>query len=80
MRPIKRLLLLQAFSAGSLLLAQDTPVMDEMVKPLYFETLSYPLSARLTHVQGVVVVRVKLDNEGRVLFSNSDFRRKTSHS
>lgn len=52
-----------------LLVAQDTPVMDEMVKPAYFEALEYPLTARLAQTQGVVVVRVKLDSEGKVVSS-----------
>lgn len=35
----------------------------------YFETLEYPLRARLAQTQGVVVVRVKLDSEGKVVSS-----------
>ena len=52
-----------------LLVAQYTPVMDEMVKPAYFEALEYPLTAPLAQTQGVVVVRVKLDSEGKVVSS-----------
>jgi TonB family protein len=63
----KRTFILLSIVIGSSLLAQDAPLMDETVHPLYFETLSYPLSARLTHVQGVVVVRATLDSEGKVV-------------
>jgi TonB family protein len=52
---------------SSLLIAQDVPVIDETVKPLYFESLTYPLAARLSRVQGAVVVRVKLNGEGSVV-------------
>jgi TonB family protein len=48
---------------------QEGTVFDDEVKPLYFETLTYPLAARLTRVQGTVVVRVKLDDKGGVVSS-----------
>jgi TonB family protein len=55
---------------GSCLSAQqDGTVLDDEIKPRYFETLTYPLAARLTHVQGAVVVRVKLDDKGKVVSS-----------
>ncbi len=56
---------------GACLMAQDTTVLNETIKPLYFEALTYPLAARLTHVQGVVVVRVKFDDEGKVTWSTA---------
>jgi outer membrane biosynthesis protein TonB len=57
------------FSIAGHLLAQNAPVLDESIKPLHFEPLSYPLAAKLTHVQGAVVVRVRLDREGNVVSS-----------
>ncbi len=42
---------------------------DEDVKVLSFEELRYPLAARLAHVQGIVVVRVKRDDAGKVVSS-----------
>ena len=56
---------------GMCLIAQDTHVLDDMIKPLYFETLNYPLTARLNHVQGAVVVRATLDDQGNVVFSEA---------
>src|SRR5262249_606885 len=50
----------------SYLTAQDLPVLDENVRPLYFESMTYPLSARLKHVEGAVVVRVTLEGDGKV--------------
>jgi hypothetical protein len=47
--------------------AQDSLVLDDTMKPLYFETLAYPLTARITHTQGVVVIRAKLDDDGKVV-------------
>jgi hypothetical protein len=58
-------------SIGICLRAQDTPTLNETIKPLYFETIAYPLAARLTRVQGVVVVRVRLTDEGKVVSSTA---------
>jgi TonB family protein len=41
-------------------------VLNESIRTQHFEDLVYPLAARLAHVQGVVVVRVQLDDGGRV--------------
>ncbi len=49
------------------IVAQEPPVFDETIKPIYFEPLRYPLTARISHIQGVVVVRVTLNSEGKVL-------------
>jgi Gram-negative bacterial TonB protein C-terminal len=45
--------------------AIDT-LFDEQVKLASFEDMQYPLVARRTNVQGVVVIRAMLDDEGRV--------------
>jgi len=37
------------------------------MKVRYFEEINYPLVARLKHIQGVVVVKVKLDDNGVVV-------------
>jgi hypothetical protein len=44
----------------------DELIANETIKPVFFESLSYPLSARLTRVRGIVVVHVKLDEGGKV--------------
>ena len=45
----------------------DETVKDESIKVLDFEELRYPLPARLSHVQGVVVVKLKLNDSGDVV-------------
>jgi TonB family protein len=65
----KRLLLCAAFMGAVLPLiaqAQDNVVLDETVKPVYFEALTYPVRARLSHIQGTVVVRATLKSDGSV--------------
>jgi TonB family protein len=54
-----------------LLNGQQRPVLDDEIKPVHFEPLNYPLSARLTHTQGIVVVRVTLDAKGSVISSDA---------
>ena len=66
---MKIMVVLVGFTTGSAtcLAAQDTgAINDEDTKAVYFETLRYPLGGRLSHVQGVVVIRAKLDNAGNV--------------
>ena len=46
--------------------AGTAQILNESIRTQHFEDLAYPLAARLTHVQGIVVVRVQLDDEGRV--------------
>jgi len=45
---------------------QGRPVGDDDMKVLSFEDMNYPALARTARVQGVVVVQVKLDDEGKV--------------
>jgi TonB family protein len=45
---------------------QETTISDEDIRVLDFESLKYPVLAHQTNYQGVVVVRVKLDTDGRV--------------
>lgn len=52
------------------LIAQN-PVLNESMRPGYFESLSYPLAARLSQTQGTVVVWATLDEGGRVLTSRA---------
>jgi len=42
-------------------------ILNESMKTQHFEDLAYPLAARLSHVEGIVVVRLHLDEEGRVI-------------
>jgi TonB family protein len=46
---------------------RDEAIRDENIKVLDFEELRYPLPARLSHVEGVVVVKVELDDSGKVV-------------
>ena len=48
------------------LVGQDQPILNEDIGIVNFEPLDYPLVPKLTHVQGAVVVRVKVDSEGKV--------------
>jgi hypothetical protein len=47
--------------------AQDGPIKDEEFKLQRFAPLDYPVFARTTHVQGIVTVRVELDEGGDVV-------------
>lgn len=58
-------------SVQACLLGQDGPVLDETVKTMHFEALTYPLAARFAHIQGNVVVRARLDDQGRVTSSEA---------
>ncbi len=49
----------------------DDVVADTDVRPISFEDLSYPLTARLKHIEGVVVVRLKVDDHGHVAQANA---------
>jgi TonB family protein len=50
-----------------LMAQQEGTVNDEEVRIVDWEELKYPPNARLARVQGVVVVRVTLDDGGRVV-------------
>jgi TonB family protein len=50
---------------------QNATIFNEEIKPLSVAPLDYPLAARLTRVQGVVVVRMTLGEDGRVLDSGA---------
>jgi TonB family protein len=45
---------------------QETTISDKDIKVLDFEALKYPALALQTNYQGVVVVRVKLEDDGKV--------------
>ena len=45
----------------------EESINDEDIKLISFEDLSYPALAANTRVQGVVVVRAKLDADGNVV-------------
>lgn len=62
-----RLLCVVAGVAMGSLAAQDSVVLNESIKPVYFEPLVYPLVARLQRVQGAVVLRVTLGEGGKVV-------------
>jgi len=52
---------------GSALHAQkNETVSDDDMKIIAFEDLRYPLAARLAHTEGVVVIRLKLDDDGNI--------------
>lgn len=51
---------------GSVPAEHDTTIHDKDIKVIDVADLSYPALAHAAHIQGVVVVRVKLDERGRV--------------
>ncbi len=51
--------------------AQEKVILDEEIKPIYFESISYPLTARLKHEQGSVVVLGRLDADGKVISADA---------
>jgi hypothetical protein len=57
------MLLLLPSSAG----AQSEPVPDADITVIHFEALKYPRIAWQTRVHGLVVIRAKLDKEGKVV-------------
>src|SRR5271156_1216915 len=59
---------LLVISSWSSVSAQEEPtVSDKDIKILHFEELNYPTFARAAHIEGVVVVRVPLDDRGDVV-------------
>jgi hypothetical protein len=46
---------------------QDDSLSDKEIKVVSFEELHYPALARTARIQGVVVTRAKLDNQGNVV-------------
>jgi TonB family protein len=65
-RPLISVIVLFALGALTPVVAQeDKVVFDKDIRVEAYEELSYPLPARTQRIQGVVIVRVKLDDEGR---------------
>jgi TonB family protein len=58
--------LLLAGASGALRAQQDETIEDRDVKLATFADMAYPVAAQGARVQGVVVVRVGLDDRGRV--------------
>jgi len=58
--------LLLAAASGTLKAQPDPTIDDRDVKLVSFVDLEYPVNAKSARVQGVVVVRVGLDDQGRV--------------
>jgi hypothetical protein len=50
-----------------LLWGQEKPVSSDEVNTVHFEPMNYPLAARLSHTEGVVVMRLRLDDEGNAV-------------
>lgn len=50
---------------------ESAEVPNESIQALYFADLAYPLAARFGHVEGVVVVRARLDEKGGVVTSTA---------
>jgi TonB family protein len=61
--PLGFMLLATAFA----LVAQDQPILNENIGIVDFEPLDYPRVAGLARVSGVVVVRVKVDSDGKAV-------------
>lgn len=66
----QRMVLLVATVTG-LLNSEDPVILNENIRPVYFETASYPLAARLQRVQGTVVIRAALTEDGRVISASA---------
>jgi Gram-negative bacterial TonB protein C-terminal len=49
----------------------ESPIPDREIRVLAFEELSYPVAARTAHIQGLVVVRVTLDDHGNVVAASA---------
>lgn len=49
--------------------SEERTVFDESIAPVHVEELPYPPLARMARIQGVVVIRAKLDSQGRVASS-----------
>lgn len=47
--------------------AEEDPVYDKMIRPVHVERLEYPPLARQARIQGIVVVRARIDTEGNVV-------------
>jgi hypothetical protein len=45
---------------------ERAPVLSENVRVLHVERMSYPLVAKIGHVEGAVVVQAKIDSNGQV--------------
>jgi TonB family protein len=63
--------LLLAGASGAVRAQQDDTIDDRDVKLASFVDLAYPVVAKSAKVQGVVVVKVSLDNDGRVLTASA---------
>src|SRR5260370_26338373 len=46
---------------------QEQTVNDEDIAVISFEDMNYPAVARSAHLEGVVVIRVRLDDTGKVV-------------
>lgn len=62
---VSSLIMLNSFKGMSS--AADTTIYDKEVRVVSFEDLSYPAIAHSANIQGVVVLRVTLDDQGKVL-------------
>ena len=53
--------------------SQEKTILNETIKPIHFETLQVPILARLSSrgAKGIVVVRLSLDDAGRVRSSTA---------
>ena len=70
MRTFRNALLLGSFLlflSASRAAAQGEPVHDADINVIHFEPLNYPPLAWQTRIRGLVVVRAKLDKEGKVV-------------
>jgi hypothetical protein len=60
------------FLAAALsVIGQDQPILNEDIGIVGFETLAYPLVPRINHAEGAVVVRVKVDSDGKVALATA---------
>lgn len=66
------MILLLACSIVRQAATQELPtILNNEIKPDYFEEMTFPLNARLTHTEGTVVILANLNEQGRVIASTA---------
>jgi TonB family protein len=61
-----RLALLVLALGGQLIGQKNDTITDDQIKVIDFQEMRYPLAARLSHVEGIVVVKATLNGSGQV--------------
>ena len=62
------------FGTGDCLRAQEEPVFNDAIRPVYVAEMEYPPLAVQGRIEGVVVIRARLDDQGRVVSASPPLR------